>query len=46
VTNINIPEFKLVNAFCRNRRTLDIGMDIYVKRSLETEEGNYFSWHK
>jgi hypothetical protein len=45
VTNINIPEFKLINAFCRNRRK-HRGVDIYVKKSLETEEGNYFLWHK
>jgi hypothetical protein len=44
MANTNIPEFKLVNAFCRNSRK-HRGVDIYIKKSVETEEGNYVSWH-
>jgi hypothetical protein len=44
MTNTGIPEYKLVNAFCRNS-IKHKGVDIYVKKSPEIEEGNYFSWH-
>jgi predicted outer membrane repeat protein len=38
---INISEFKLVRAFCRNSSEHG-GSGIYVKKGLETKEVNYF----
>jgi predicted outer membrane repeat protein len=41
MNGINIAEFKLVSAFCRNSSE-HRGTAIYVKKGLETKEVNYF----